>query len=52
MGDFCEDPEISAKLLAMGLRSHGSTPEAFAAHLKDETARWHGIFKAAGLVAK
>ena len=46
-----EDSEVRAKLDEMGLGAHGSTPEAFAKHIQEETARWPAIFTAAGISA-
>jgi tripartite-type tricarboxylate transporter receptor subunit TctC len=46
-----EDAGVRAKLDELGLQPFGSTPDAFAKHLQDETARWPGIFAAAGISA-
>jgi tripartite-type tricarboxylate transporter receptor subunit TctC len=42
-------PEIRARLSAEGAEAVGSTPEAFAARLKDEFAKWAKTIKAAGI---
>jgi tripartite-type tricarboxylate transporter receptor subunit TctC len=42
-------PEVRAKLAAQGAQPSSFTPGEFAAFLKDETARWTGVIKAAGI---
>ena len=42
-------PEVRAKLAAQGAQPSSFTPEQFAAFLTDETARWTGVIKAAGI---
>jgi tripartite-type tricarboxylate transporter receptor subunit TctC len=46
------DPTVKAKLEALGLFVGGSTPEALGSYLKDETAKWGPIIKAAGITIK
>jgi len=42
-------PDVRAKLAAQGAQPSTFTPEQFAAFLKDETARWTGVIKSAGI---
>jgi len=42
-------PALRQRLAAMGAEPHGSTPEAFAAFLRAEIAKWGKVVKAAGL---
>lgn len=42
-------PEMKASLAKQGLESVGSTPEQYAAHLKDESARYARLIKMAGI---
>ncbi len=42
-------PEIRERLAADGSEAVGSTPDAFAAHLKTEVAKWGKVVKAAGI---
>ena len=42
-------PEVRAKLAAQGAEPSTFTPEQFAAFLKDETGRWTGVIKSAGI---
>ncbi|MEQ1773952.1 MAG: tripartite tricarboxylate transporter substrate binding protein [Burkholderiales bacterium] len=42
-------PEIRERLAADGSEAVGSTPDAFAAHLKTEVAKWAKVVKAAGI---
>jgi tripartite-type tricarboxylate transporter receptor subunit TctC len=44
-------PEISAKLLALGLEPAGSTPDELASRVAEDTARWAPIVKASGFRA-
>jgi tripartite-type tricarboxylate transporter receptor subunit TctC len=44
-------PEIKAKFLAAGIETLGTTPEALAAAVNDETARMGKVIKAAGIRA-
>jgi len=41
-------PEVRTKLTDMGVDTIGSTPEAFAAHVKLELAKWADIIRATG----
>jgi tripartite-type tricarboxylate transporter receptor subunit TctC len=41
-------PDVKEKLAAMGVELLNSTPEQFAATIKEETARWARVIKAAG----
>lgn len=42
-------PEIKAKLAAQGAEPLGSTPDEYAAYLKEELARWAEVVKATGV---
>jgi len=42
-------PEVRAKLAAQGAEPSTFTPGQFAAFLKDETVRWTGVIKSAGI---
>lgn len=42
-------PDIRTKLTDMGVDTIGSTPEAFAAHVKVELAKWADIIRATGV---
>jgi len=44
-----QDPELRAALATMGLEPHGTTPEAFAAFIREEMRRWPPIFRRAGI---
>jgi tripartite-type tricarboxylate transporter receptor subunit TctC len=44
-------PDIREKLIAQGTDPVGSRPEAFAAFMKSETAKWAGVIKAANIRA-
>jgi tripartite-type tricarboxylate transporter receptor subunit TctC len=41
-------PEIREKLIQQGVDPVGSTPDEFAAYIRDETAKWAKVVKAAG----
>jgi tripartite-type tricarboxylate transporter receptor subunit TctC len=43
-----EDPEVAAKLVDLSATPLGSTPEALAAHVRAELAKWAPIVKASG----
>lgn len=43
-----KSPEISRRLLALGLEPVGSTPDELARRVADDTARWAPIVKASG----
>jgi tripartite-type tricarboxylate transporter receptor subunit TctC len=45
-----EDPELRSALVTMGLEPRGTTPEEFAAFIREEIVRWPPIFRAAGIV--
>jgi tripartite-type tricarboxylate transporter receptor subunit TctC len=45
-------PDIREKLIAQGTDPVGSTPEAFGAFMKSETAKWAGVIKAANIRAE
>ena len=45
-------PDIRAKLTDMGVDTIASTPGAFAAHVKVETAKWTNIIRATGAKAE
>jgi tripartite-type tricarboxylate transporter receptor subunit TctC len=45
-----EDPELLSALSTMGLEPRGTTPEEFAAFIREEIVRWPPIFRAAGIV--
>jgi tripartite-type tricarboxylate transporter receptor subunit TctC len=42
-------PELKEKLLAAGIEPVGSSPEQFAATIKDEIVRWGKVIKSAGI---
>jgi tripartite-type tricarboxylate transporter receptor subunit TctC len=42
------DPEVSAKLKELSIKSVGSTPEQLAAHVQAELVKWAPIVKASG----
>jgi tripartite-type tricarboxylate transporter receptor subunit TctC len=42
-------PDVRAKLAAQGAQPSSFTPEQFAAFLKEETGRWTGVIKSAGI---
>jgi tripartite-type tricarboxylate transporter receptor subunit TctC len=44
-----KDPEVDARLAKMGLEPHGTTPDEFAAFIRDEMKRWPPIFRRAGI---
>jgi tripartite-type tricarboxylate transporter receptor subunit TctC len=44
-------PDIREKLIAQGTDPVGSTPEAFGAFMKSETAKWAAVIKAANIRA-
>ena len=41
--------EFKAKLLGQGIETIGTTPEAFAAILREEIPRWAAVVKSAGI---
>jgi tripartite-type tricarboxylate transporter receptor subunit TctC len=45
-----KQPELMERLNAVGAEAVGSTPEAFAAFLQRETARWEKVLKEGGTV--
>ena len=44
------DPELRSALAKMGLEPRGTTPDAFAAFIREEIKRWPPIFQRAGIV--
>lgn len=42
-------PDVRAKLLAMGMETESSSPEAFGEFLKNDAVKWGRVIKAAGL---
>ena len=44
-----QSPELREKLAALGLEAVGSTPEQYAAHLREELAKYGRIVKSAGI---
>jgi tripartite-type tricarboxylate transporter receptor subunit TctC len=42
------DPDVKAKLADISAVSVGSTPDALAAHVKAELAKWGPVVKASG----
>ncbi len=44
-----QDPAIKAKLVAQGTDPVGSTPSAFAAFMRSESARWAKVIEASGI---
>ena len=42
-------PDVRSKLLAIGMETETSTPEAFTEFLKNDAAKWARVIKAAGL---
>jgi tripartite-type tricarboxylate transporter receptor subunit TctC len=44
-----QDPEIREKLIAQGTDPVGSTPEAFGAFMKSESARWAKVIEEGGI---
>jgi tripartite-type tricarboxylate transporter receptor subunit TctC len=45
-----KDPELRAAFAKMGLEPRGTSPEEFAAFVRDEIKRWPPIFQRAGIV--
>jgi tripartite-type tricarboxylate transporter receptor subunit TctC len=45
-----QDSEVRGALAKMGLEAHGTTPDAFAAFIREEIKRWPPIFQRAGIV--
>jgi tripartite-type tricarboxylate transporter receptor subunit TctC len=44
-----QSAEVRKQLLAQGVEARSSTPDEFAALLRNETTKWHGIVKSAGI---
>ena len=42
-------PDVRAKLEAAGIEVQGGTPEAYAAVIRDDLAKWGKVVKAAGI---
>jgi tripartite-type tricarboxylate transporter receptor subunit TctC len=49
INEILKDPAMRDRLAQDGIEAVGGTPEAFAAHLNDELARWGKIAKEAGI---
>ncbi len=49
---LCRSPEFKARLLSQGIETIGTTPEAFAAILREEIPRWTAVVKSAGIKAE
>jgi tripartite-type tricarboxylate transporter receptor subunit TctC len=48
-GRALADPEVRQKLLVQGLEAHGSSAAEFGKFIDDETRRWNGLIREAGL---
>jgi len=48
--DALTDPEVKAKITAMGMEAKGSTPEELDAYDRSELERWRYVVKASGYV--
>ena len=46
---LCRSPEFKAKLQGQGIETIGTTPDAFAAALREEVPRWAAVVKSAGI---
>jgi tripartite-type tricarboxylate transporter receptor subunit TctC len=42
-------PDVTARMAADGSEAVGSTPQAFAAHVRSELAKWGGVIRQAGI---
>jgi tripartite-type tricarboxylate transporter receptor subunit TctC len=42
-------PQVKQRFAALGLDARPTTPDEFAAYVKSELAKWHGVVEAAGL---
>jgi tripartite-type tricarboxylate transporter receptor subunit TctC len=49
---LCRSPEFKARLLGQGIETIGTTPDAFAAILREEIPRWTTVVKSAGIKAE
>jgi len=49
INEILKDPAMRDRLAQEGIEAVGGTPEAFAAHLKDELTQWGKIAKEAGI---
>ena len=49
MNDVFALPEIRARLATMSMQPAGGTPADMAAFVKEETARWGDVIKAANI---
>jgi tripartite-type tricarboxylate transporter receptor subunit TctC len=47
-----QGPEVKDRLLAQGVEAVGSTPEQYAAHLREELERYGRVVKTSGIGAK
>jgi tripartite-type tricarboxylate transporter receptor subunit TctC len=45
-----KDPELRGALAKLGLQTRGTSPDDFAAFIREEIARWPPIFRRAGIV--
>jgi tripartite-type tricarboxylate transporter receptor subunit TctC len=52
IGALPRQPDVTARFAQFGATVVASTPEAFAAHLRAEVARWAGLVAAAGIQAE
>ena len=48
--EVLKQPEIKEKFLALAIEAVGTTPEEFAALLKEDMAKWGKVIKDAGIV--
>jgi tripartite-type tricarboxylate transporter receptor subunit TctC len=51
IGSAIKAPEVSERLLALGLEPVGSTPDELASRMAQDTARWAPVVKASGFRA-
>jgi len=49
VNEALKDPDVSKRLTALSAEIVGGTPQATAAYMKDEVARWDKIIKSAGV---
>jgi len=48
IGEIVRRPDVDARFAALGVELKGTTPEAFAAHIERELAKWDRIVKQSG----
>jgi tripartite-type tricarboxylate transporter receptor subunit TctC len=48
IGEIVRRPDVEARFAALGVELKGTTPEAFAAHIERELAKWDRIVKQSG----